>query len=54
MNIYEINNDILIRLKEVICSEMKLFLIFDYLEIDLKKYIEEKIPKDFLLDPNDI
>jgi len=33
---------------------MKLYLIFDYIDIDLKKYIEEEIPKDFLLDPNDI
>ena len=33
---------------------MKLFLIFDYIDIDLKKYIEEQIPKEKFMDPNDI
>jgi hypothetical protein len=30
------------RLKEVLYSETALYLVFEYLEYDLKKYIKEK------------
>jgi cyclin-dependent kinase 2 len=40
----------IVDLKDVVCSNNKLFLLFEYLEIDLKKYMEQ-LPKNEKLKP---
>lgn len=36
------NDNLLYRLKEVLYSEKSLYLVFEYLEFDLKKYLKAK------------
>jgi serine/threonine protein kinase len=40
----------IVDLKDVVCSNNKLFLLFEYLELDLKKYVES-LPKNEKLKP---
>lgn len=36
----ELKHPNIVELKDVVCSESKLYLLFEYLEIDLRKYLE--------------
>ena len=38
-------------LQDVLMQEAKLYLIFEYLTMDLKKYMDTNIPKDGQMDP---
>jgi len=38
----------IVDLKDVVCSENKLYLLFEYLEIDLKKYLDSLPEEEFL------
>ena len=37
--------------QDVLMQEAKLYLIFEYLTMDLKKYMDTNIPKDGQMDP---
>lgn len=44
----EIENDNVVKLKDVVIAEQKLFLIFEFVDKDLKQYLEMYGPKDHL------
>ena len=37
--------------QDVLMQEAKLYLIFEYLTMDLKKYMDTNVPKDGQMDP---
>jgi serine/threonine protein kinase len=43
----ELRHPNIVELKDVVCSENKLYLIFEYLELDLRKYFEQQ-PNEYL------
>jgi cyclin-dependent kinase 1 len=45
----ELKHKNIVELKDVVCSENKLYLLFEYLEIDLRKYLES-LGQDEVLD----
>lgn len=46
----ELKHKNIVELKDVVCSENKLYLLFEYLEIDLRKYLES-LGESEVLDP---
>jgi len=44
----ELKHEIIVELKDVVCSENKLYLLFEYLEIDMRKYLESLPEQEFL------
>jgi serine/threonine protein kinase len=47
----ELKHNNIVELKDVVCSDNKLYLIFEYLEIDLRKYLES-LPDNEFLEPD--
>jgi len=47
----ELQHPNIVRLQTVLMQEAKLYLIFEFLTMDLKKYMDSNIPKDGLMDP---
>ena len=41
----------LLLLQDVLMQEAKLYLIFEFLTMDLKKYMDTNVPKDGQMDP---
>ena len=50
MNITRSNANIL-RLLDVLMQEAKLYLVFEFLSMDLKKYMDTHVSKDGQMDP---
>ena len=44
----ELKHPNIVQLKDVVCTENKLFLIFEFLEIDLRKYLVSLSPEEYL------
>jgi len=47
----ELQHPNIVCLQDVLMQEAKLYLIFEFLTMDLKKYMDSNIPKDGLMDP---
>ena len=47
----ELQHPNIVGLKDVLMQEAKLYLIFEFLTMDLKKYMDTNIPKDEQMDP---
>jgi cyclin-dependent kinase 1 len=47
----ELQHPNIVCLQDVLMQEAKLYLIFEFLTMDLKKYMDTAIPKDELMDP---
>lgn len=47
----ELQHPNIVGLQDVLMQEAKLYLIFEYLTMDLKKYMDTSIPKDGQMDP---
>jgi len=47
----ELQHPNIVRLQTVLMQEAKLYLIFEFLTMDLKKYMDSNIPKDGTMDP---
>jgi len=47
----ELQHPNIVGLKDVLMQEAKLYLIFEFLTMDLKKYMDTNIPKDGQMDP---
>ncbi len=47
----ELKHRNIVELKDVVCSENKLYLLFEYLEIDLRKYLESLMENNEELEP---
>jgi len=47
----ELQHPNIVCLSDVLMQEAKLYLIFEFLTMDLKKYMDSNIPKDSLMDP---
>jgi serine/threonine protein kinase len=44
----ELKHPNIVELKDVVCSDNKLYLLFEYLEIDLRKYLESLAEEELL------
>jgi cyclin-dependent kinase 1 len=44
----ELNHPNIVELKDVVCSENKLYLLFEFLEIDLRKYLSSFNTEEYL------
>ena len=49
----ELKHPNIVELKDVVCAENKLYLLFEYLDIDLKKYLES-LNENVMLEPERI
>merc|ERR1719381_403720 len=47
----ELQHPNIVSLKDVLMQEAKLYLIFEFLTMDLKKYMDTNVPKDGQMDP---
>ena len=41
----ELSHPYVVKLRDVVCEDMRLHLVFDYVDQDLKHYIDKKSPK---------
>jgi len=48
----ELQHPNIVGIKDVLMQEAKLYLIFEFLTMDLKKYMATNVPKDGQMDPN--
>ncbi|CAG8488036.1 10258_t:CDS:2 [Paraglomus brasilianum] len=49
----EMNNDNIVKLLDIVHQDNKLYLVFEFLDMDLKRYMDS-IPKDHRMDPQEI
>ncbi|CAG8569171.1 9890_t:CDS:2 [Paraglomus occultum] len=49
----EMNNDNIVKLLDIVYQDNKLYLVFEFLDMDLKRYMDN-IPKEHVMDPQEI